>query len=158
MRLGLPVVLLLLLAAPAHARLTFTRADGTPIAFRGPVKVSCGRWSQDSSRPALHIAQGGRKRHWSLDVVRRDIKLGTPLGFPNAFVFDKPRGAELFVADAPNEASTAGEDSSGSVTFARAGCRQGARVAFRIDAVLDSEFGNGDPVHVKGRFRAAVNA
>ena len=158
MRTGLAFLICLFLAAPAQGRLTFTRADGSRIAFKGPTTVRCGAWADDVRRPALHIARGGTKRHWQLDVVRRDLKNETPLEFPNDFVFDRPRGAQLFVADAPDEASTAGEDSSGSIVFSRHGCRPGVGVVFRIDAVLDSEFGDGDPVHVTGRFRGRVTS
>ena len=125
----------------------------------GTPRVFCGPWDSDAAEPALHIVlrTPGRKLGWQLSAVRRDIRAGRRMTFPNSFVFNRPRRADLFVYDAPNEASTQGEDSRGSVTFTRIACTRGGLVAFRIDATVDSEFGDGDPIRVTGSFRGRVS-
>ena len=154
---GFAVLLGLLAAVPvAQAKLRFTRDDGSVIAFTAKPRVWCGPWDTEVKRPSLHVAVRGRRRHWDLSAVRRDVKLGRRMKFPNEFVFNKPRGAELFPADAPNEASTNEEEASGSMTFTRASCRHGAVVAFTIDAVLGSELSDLGPINVTGSFRGHV--
>jgi hypothetical protein len=91
-----------------------------------------------------------------LSAVRRDIRVGGRIKFPNSFVFDRPRRAQLFVHDGSNEASTAEEESSGSMVFTRASCRRGRLVAFRIKAVVGSEFSDGTAVRVSGSYRGRV--
>jgi hypothetical protein len=147
----------LLTAAPAaQAKLRFTRDDGAVISFSAKPRVWCGPWEPDVKRHAVHVAVRGRKRHWDLSAVRADVKPGKKLRFPNEFVFNHPHGAELFVADAPNEASTNEEEASGSMTFTRVSCRHGGVVAFTIDAVLGSEFSDLGTIHVTGSFRGHV--
>ena len=144
-------------AARAHAKLTFERPDGTQIPFTGTPRVYCGPWDDRAKQPSIHVRlQNGKTRGWLLSAVRRDIVAGRRLRFPNSFVFDRPRRADLFVYDAPNEASTQGEDSSGSITFTRVACTRGRVVAFRIDATVDSEFIDGDLIRVSGSFRGRV--
>lgn len=143
-------------AAPARAELTFQRPDGSAIAFHAAPRVWCGPWDADVAVPSLRITAGRGLHHWELHVVRRDLKIGRPLRFPNIFTWNRPRGAMLFVADAPIEASTAEEEASGSLTFSRLSCRRGRTVAFRIDAVLGSELIDGDRVRVSGTFRGRV--
>lgn len=160
MRRGLALLgsvsLALAAAAPARAELTFQRADGSAIAFDAAPRVWCGRWDADVAVPSLRVMAGRGARHWELHVVRRDLEIGRPLRFPNVFRWDRPRGAMLFAADAPIEASTAEEEASGSLTFSRFGCRRGRTVAFRIDAVLGSELVDGGRVRVSGSFRGRV--
>lgn len=146
-------------ASTAAAQLTFTREDGSAIAFPGQTRVWCGPWAQDVAVPAIHVFAGRPRHpqhHWELSAVRRDVARGTRLRFPLDFVFDHPRGAQMFAADDPIEASTAEEEASGSMTFTRATCRRGGVLAFRIDAVLGSEFSDGEEVRVIGTFRGRV--
>jgi hypothetical protein len=162
MRAGHGLVLLiaagvLVAAAPAaHAKLRFTRDDGSVIAFSAKPRVWCGPWEPGVNKRSVHVTVRGRKRHWDLSAVRADVRPGTRIKFPTDIVFDKPHGAELFVADAPNEASTNEEEASGSMTFTHVSCRHGRVVAFRIDAVLGSELSDLGTIHVSGSFRGHV--
>ena len=78
--------------------------------------------------------------------------------FPGDYTFEDPSGVVLFVGDfeTKNEASSTGEDSSGQIVFTEASCEVGAPVEFTIDAVVDSEFGDREPVVVKGKFSGDV--
>ncbi|UGS38066.1 hypothetical protein [Capillimicrobium parvum] len=146
-------------ASTAEAALVFSREDGTAITFPGKTRVWCGPWEEDVAVPAIHVFAGRLRHpqhHWQLSAVRRDVAPGTRLPFPLDFVFDHPRGAQIFAADMPNEASTAEEEASGSMTFTRTSCRRGGVVAFSIDAVLGSEFIDGEEIHVTGTFRGRV--
>jgi hypothetical protein len=91
---------------------------------------------------------------WKLDAVVEDVRPGRPLTFPNSFVWDQPEGAQLFILDQPNEASTQVDESSGSITFSELAC--GGDVRFTIDAVVGSELGDGPPIRVTGAFAAPV--
>jgi hypothetical protein len=152
-------------AAAAPARLLFTRADGSAIRFHGTPRVWCGPWAPDVATPALHVwstttvQPPGKAGGWKFDVARRDLQRGRRrFAFPNDFPSDRPHGALLFVYDPPNEASSAGEDSSGAMRFTRATCRRGGVVAFRIRAVVDSELFDGPPIRVRGTWRGRVAA
>lgn len=145
-------------AATADARLTFTREDGSVIPFHGTSRAWCGPWEQDVARPSIHVELRGPRRHWELSAVHSDVSDRQPISFPNDFVWDKPHGALLFVAGIGNEASTAEEESSGSMTFSHVSCRRGGVVAFRIDAVLGSELFDGEVVHVSGTYRGRAQA
>lgn len=144
-------------AAVADARLTFKRDDGSVIPFRGTPRAWCGPWEADVARPSVHVALRNPRRVWQLSAVRRNVKDGQRIEFPNSFNWDKPHGAQLFVGGIRNEASTAEEESSGSMAFSRVSCRRGGVVAFRIDAVLGSEFFDGALVHVSGTYRGRVS-
>jgi hypothetical protein len=143
--------------AAAHASLSFTRPDGSPIAFRGATRVWCGPWEQGVPRRSIHLARGRAGHHWELSAVRRDVAPGRRFAFPLDFVFDRPHGVQLFVADGADEASSSEEESSGSLTFSQASCHAGESVAFSVDAVLGSELFGGAPVHVTGTFRGPVS-
>ena len=93
----------------AEAGLVFKRADGSAIRFAGTPRVWCGPWETDVARPSVHVAVGSVKHRWHLSAVRRDLTIGRRIRFPNDFVWNRPRGALLFVADGANEASTAEE-------------------------------------------------
>ena len=93
-----------------------------------------------------------------MSAVRRDVVVGRRIKFPNDFVWNRPRGALLFVADGENEASTAEEESSGSMEFSRVTCRRGGVVAFSIQGIVGSEFSDGKPVRVSGTYRGRVSA
>lgn len=150
--LALAVVVLAGAPAAAEAKLVFEREDGTVIRSAAP-RVWCGPWDEEVATPTLHVGT----RSWHLGAVRRDLLRGKAFTFPHSFVFDEPSGAELFVAAPPDiEASTDTERSRGRLFFTRISCRPGAIVAFRIDAVVGSEFGDGEPVTVRGRFRGRV--
>ena len=147
----------LVAAAPAaQAKLRFTREDGSVIAFSAKPRVWCGPWESGVNRRSVHVTVRGRKRHWDLAAVRHDVKAGTTVKFPTDIIFNRPHGAELFVADAPNEASTNEEEASGSMTFTHVSCRHGRVVAFTIDAVLGSELSDLGTIHVTGSFRGHV--
>jgi hypothetical protein len=142
----------------AEARLVFKRADGSVIRFTGTPRAWCGPWERDVPRLSVHVALGRGLHHWELSAVRRDFQIGRRIRFPNDFVWNRPRRALLFVADGANEASTAEEESSGSMEFSRVSCRRGGLVAFSIRAVLGSEFSGGEPVRVSGTYSGRVSA
>lgn len=145
------------LGAPdARAELTFERPDGSAIAFDATPRVWCGDWDADVAARSLRVTVGRGLHHWELHVLRRDLQVGRPMRFPNVFTWNHPRGALLFAADGPTEASTAEEEASGSMTFTHFSCRRGGTVAFRIKAVLGSELSDGDGVRVRGTFRGRV--
>lgn len=158
---GLAVLLaassLLAGAATADARLTFKRDDGSVIPFRGTPRAWCGPWEEEVARRSVHVVLRNPRRVWQLRAVRRDVRDGQRIEFPNYFNWDEPHGAQLFVGGIRNEASTAEEESSGSMTFTRLSCRRGGIVAFSIDAVLGSEFFDGESVHVSGTYRGRVS-
>lgn len=148
----LAVAVAVLASAPAaQAKLVFEREDGTVLPTGKPL-VWCGPWAQDVATPTLHVGTPT----WHLGAVRRDLLRGRAFTFPHSFVFDEPSNAELFVADPPNEAATDTERSRGRLFFTRISCRPGAPVEFRIDARVGSEFRDGDPITVSGRFRGRV--
>ena len=145
-------------SGPSENSLVFQRADGSRIQFSGDPLVWCGPW-EEGSVPArtLHVLGGDFRAGgpvWQLNVVVADAKPGQPLAFPNTFVWDQPKGAQLFILDEPNEASTQEGESSGSITFSELDCEGDVR--FTVDATVGSEFGDGPPVRVTGGFAAPV--
>ncbi|HEV7769264.1 MAG TPA: hypothetical protein VGO66_01255 [Solirubrobacterales bacterium] len=143
-------------ASAAKAPLVFERDDGLVIRFSGTPRVWCGPWDEEVARRSVHISQRGAKRGWELSAVRRDVKVGRPIEFPNEFVYTRPRRAQVFVYDAAIEASSAEEESSGSMVFSRLSCKLGGVVEFSIDAVLGSEL-SGEPVQVSGTYSGLVS-
>lgn len=144
-------------ASAAEAPLVFERPDGSEIRFNGAPRVWCGPWDETVARRSVHVSLRNAKRGWELSAVRRDIEVGRPIGFPNEFVYTRPRRAQLFVFDGPIEASSAEEESSGSMVFSRLSCKLGGVVEFSIDAVLGSELFGGKPVRVSGTYRGHVS-
>lgn len=117
----------------------------------------CGPWDEEVARPSIHVALRGPRHGWELSAVRRNLKTGRQIEFPNDFVSTRPRGALLFVFDTSIiEASSAEEESSGSMVFSQVSCRLGGVVEFSVDAVLGSEFFNGKRVRVSRTFRGHV--
>jgi hypothetical protein len=149
---------------PAETVPTFRRADGSRIVFRGETRAWCGAWSDEASAWSLHVAvlrrngRGFALPYWHLAAVLRDAQPGRTIRFPVRFVWNRPRGAELFVADTAtgNEASSEEEKANGRISFARAGCKLGGSVRFTIAGSLASEFGDGKPIRVSGTFRGVV--
>lgn len=150
-------VCLLVGASAAEAGLVFKRPDGSAIRFTGKPRAWCGAWDDEVARPSIHVDLRNARRGWELGAVRRDLEVGRRINFPNDFISKRPRGALLFVADAAIEASTAEEESSGSMVFSHVSCRLGGVVEFSIDALLGSELFNGKPVRVSGTYRGHVS-
>jgi len=148
-------------AAPASAairvddRLDFARTDGVPLAFPPRLRVFCGPWEQGVPVRSIHVRIGGRHGRWQLDAVLADVRRRPVVRLPNAFVFDAPRGAELFAGIGGIEASSAEDEARGRIVFERARCGPRLRLRVRVDAVLGSEFSDGEPVAVHGTFSAA---
>jgi hypothetical protein len=180
-RIGLVIVLALVVVACGadnegsqaiapgreESGLVFRRADGSPVDMPGRPLVWCGPWNDVIPDHALHVAAIGEVErqpgeqwftYWQLWAIPEDIASGAAVSFPGDYTFDDPSGVVLFVGDAEtgNEASTTGEDSSGKVVFSRADCSVGSAVEFTIEAVVDSEFGDSEPITVKGTFRGIV--
>jgi hypothetical protein len=145
-------------AAPAQIivdnRLTFTRPDGSAVAFPPRVRVWCGRWERGVPQRALHVRIGGRRGGWELRAVVADVRLDPVVDLPHFFVWRDPSEAHLFATDLDNELSTAEEEASGRISFGRARCGRRLAVRVRIDAVLGSEFFEGDEWSVRGSFSA----
>lgn len=155
-------VLAACLVAPSVAAgsLTFSRADGSPIDFAGRARAWCGRWSPEVGRRSVHVELlSGRRARWEMRGVLSDLHSHPRVRFPDDFVFDHPRGALLFVA-APGgiEASSAEEESSGSISFSHLGCRRGGVLEFTVQATLGSELFEGETVSVSGTYRGRIGA
>ena len=141
--------------------LVFTRANQSTIAFANgsQLRVWCGPWDAGTVQtPAVHVVYSGTgagNPGWAMTAVVADVVIGTPLTFPNTFVFDQPRRADFFVNDPPNELSSGLTASSGSITFQQLSCAAGGRVAFTVTAALASEVG-GQSVLVSGKVSAPV--
>jgi hypothetical protein len=155
--LALALVLLLAVPASAEARLVFERPDGSQIRFGAKPRAWCGKWEPDVPVPSLHVGLPRGPLSWQLSAVRRDIEIGRRIRFPNIFIWNRPHDARLFASHDGNEASTNEEEASGSMTFTRATCRRRGRVAFRIRAVLGSEFIDREPVRVTGSWRGRIS-
>jgi hypothetical protein len=148
--------------------LVFRRADGSRIDFPGRVVAWCGPWNyEEIPARALHIAaiegveRSGQQwfSYWRVWAIVEDVRGGKPVRFPNRFVWNKPRGAEIFVGDFPteNETSTKQEQSSGQIAFEEATCELDGRVEFTLDVVVGSEFGDREPIVGKGSFSGVVS-
>ena len=144
--------------------LVFGRADGTRIVFDAgsQLRVWCGPWEEGLiATPAVHVrfAVPGRPvRYWKLTAVRADVQIGVPITFPNSFIFDQPRNADLFILDEPNELSSTRSASAGTIVFQQLNCAAGGRVEFTIAATIGSELESGPSVSVAGRVNAPVGA
>jgi hypothetical protein len=139
-------------------RLTWTRPDGTRVAFRPDVRVWCGRWDSDVSAPSIHVRVGARSvPRWELDAVVADVQRGRLVHLPHSFVFDHPTGARLFATDRRNELSSETDRSSGRIRFLRVSCARRLRLAFRVSGRVGSEFGDGEPLIVRGSFSASTS-
>jgi hypothetical protein len=150
---------LLVGAAAADAELVFEHPDGSPIQFNGTARAWCGRWSAEVARKSVHVELRSRSGVWEMSAVRRDVKVGRPIEFPNEFVDTKPRRGFIFVGvlgKAPIEASSAEEEGSGSMTFSHLDCSPGGLVEFGAEAVLGSEFFEGESVKVSGTYSGHV--
>lgn len=150
------------------AGLVFSRADGSEIEMPGRPVVWCGPWNDMIPTHALQIAaiEGVKRKpgqgwfsYWQVWAIVEDVGGGEPVQFPNEFVWNRPRRAELFVGDLPtrNEASTKQAGSSGQIVFTKATCELGGEVEFALDASIGSEFGDGEPVFGKGTFKGVVS-
>ena len=140
-----------------HNDLVFERENGSVITFADETTVWCGAWETGEVPVAsVHVLVGGVPSGWKVTAVRADVVIGEPIAFPNTFIWDDPRGADMFILDPPNELSTQSSDSSGRITFTELDCSIGGTVAFTIDAIVGSEFGDLPPVSVAGSFSGRV--
>lgn len=120
----------------------------------------CGPWEPGLiTTPAVHVSfvgSGPSSAGWRLSAVVADITIGAPLYFPNDFIFDQPKKADFFVADPPNEASTARSESTGFIIFNQLNCGVGGRVSFTIAATIASEFNGGRAISVVGNLSTPI--
>jgi hypothetical protein len=147
-------------ASAADLRVTstvaFTRADGSAVKFAQNLRVWCGPWERDVPRRTLHIRAGAPAGpRWQLDAVVADVRRRPLVRFPHSFVFDQPTGAQLFAVDGENEVSSSEEEASGRISFERIRCGRRLAVRFRVRAVLGSELFGGEPLTMRGSFRAS---
>ena len=161
----LVIVLAAVFAAPsvAHAgelrvtnTLVFTRTDGSVVGYPFDVRVWCGRWDRSVPVRTLHVRIGWSRpmTRWSLSAVVGDVRRRPVVRLPRMFVWNEPRGALLFATDGRNELSSAVEEARGRIRFDRVRCGRRLEVGVRIRAVLGSEFFDGEPLSVRGGFRA----
>jgi hypothetical protein len=143
--------------------IVFEREDGSIVTFDTSTFIWCGPWEAGTIPiETIHIMSGVNqlgqipKSAWMLKAVIGDVVTGKEISFPNSFVWDQPRGAELFVYDQPNELSTHEEESSGSLIFQKMRCAGLTEVTFSIDAVIGSEFHDGEKLKVSGTFKAKI--
>jgi hypothetical protein len=137
--------------------LSFEREDGSAITIDDTAFVWCGPWEPgEVPEPTVHVSVGGLERGWSLRAVLSDITIGQALTFPNTFIWNEPRNADLFVLDTPNELSTQTDGSSGQIVFHELDCRSAGALHFSITATIGSEFGDGPSINVQGSFRGPV--
>ena len=141
-------------------RLTWSRPDGTPLAFRPEIRVWCGRWERDVPVPSIHVLVGHRlpirsAAFWELHAVVADVRRRPRVRLPNTFDWIHPRGALLFAAAGGNEANSDTERSSGSIRFLRVRCGRRMRIAFRVNARVGSEL-SGETLTVRGSFSAST--
>jgi hypothetical protein len=159
------IALAAVLAAPAAAHaaevrvtntLVFTRTDGSLVEYPFAVRVWCGHWEPHVPVRTLHLRIGWSRptSHWSLSAVVADVRRRPVVRLPRMFVWNAPKGALLFATDGQNELSSAEEEASGRIRFDRVRCGRHLAVRFRIRAVLGSEFLDGEPLSVRGRFHA----
>jgi hypothetical protein len=153
--------------AAAHAGLrvrddlTWTRPDGTAVAFGPEIRVWCGPWASDVRVRSIHVRIGRQRRGgepglWELHAVLADVRRRPVVRLPNSFVFDHPRGAQLFAVDGADELNSETEESAGRIRFRRARCGPRMRVAIRVRARVGSEFRDGEPLRVRGSFSASI--
>jgi hypothetical protein len=145
-------------------QLVFTRSDGSHIRFPGKVLVWCGPWDDMVAVQTIHVAAIGGIRegqvvsYWHLWTVAGDVRRGARFATPIGFEYAHPSGAQLFVADTAtgNELNSEGEDSQGRIRFAEGSCKIGAPVSFHLEGLIDSEFGDAQPIRVPGSFSGLV--
>ena len=136
-------------------RLSWARADGTALAFRPQVRVWCGPWAPDVRVPSIHVRVGTAAR-WELHAVVADVRRRPVVRLPNSFVFDHPKGAQLFATDGRNEVNSDTERSAGRIRFQRVSCGKRLRIAFRFVGRVGSELSDLEPLTVRGSFSAST--
>ena len=140
-------------------RLTWSHPGGTPVTFPRDVRVWCGRWERDVKVPSIHVRVGSRTApRWELNAVVADVKRRPVVRLPHSFVFDRPTGAQLFATDGRNELNSDTDPSSGRIRFQRVSCGRRLRIAFTFDGRIGSEFGDGEPLVVRGSFSASAQS
>jgi hypothetical protein len=133
------------------------------VAFAPEIRVWCGPWASDVPVPSIHVRVGRLPRtgpvaaRWELHAVVADVKRRPVVRLPNAFVFDHPRGAQLFATDGSNEVNSDTDDSAGRIRFDSVRCGRRMRIAFRFTGRVGSEFFDGEPLTVRGSFRASIS-
>lgn len=126
------------------------------MAFPRDVRVWCGRWERDVRVPSIHVRVGSRTApRWELNAVVADVKRSPVVRLPHSFVFDHPTGAQFFATDGRNEVNSDTEESSGRIRFQRVSCGRRLRIAFTFNGRVGSEFGDGEPLVVRGSFSAS---
>ncbi len=136
--------------------LVFERTNGSRVAFDQDIRIWCGPWEEGEVPVAtLHILAGGGsvRSYWSIRTVIEDVVPGEKIHFPNNFIWNQPEGAMIFVLDGTNELSSGEEESHGWIMFERMGCGRHSSLQLSIDAVLGSEYHDGDSLKVYGDFR-----
>ena len=137
--------------------LVFEREDGTRITFPATTYIWCGPWEPGVvPTTAVHVHVGGAESGWSLRAVLADVTVGQPLTFPNTFIWDQPRRADMFILDPPNELSTQEDESSGQVTFQELRCTTGTQVRFTVNATVGSELAGSPTMRVTGSFSGRI--
>jgi hypothetical protein len=144
--------------------LVFVHSSGDTIRMLTGLFSYCDEW-EPSNVPdyTFHVFAGfdpdsmaTSQQWWWLKVVVGDVIVDEPVDFPNNFIWDQPKDADLFIVDIPGEFSSSTDESSGHITIHRLSCSSRGGIEFSIDAVIDSEFHDGGTVTVTGTFVAPV--
>ena len=144
--------------------LVFDGSSGGTIDFLSDYYCYCDEWeSSNVTDYTFHVMGGFHPDSvaagspvWWLKVVVDDVVPGEPIDFPNVFIWDQPKDADLFIYDPPGEYSSSADGSSGQITIHRLDCGHGGGIEFSINAVIDSEFHDGGTVTVTGTFVAPL--
>jgi len=139
--------------------LSAARESGSKITLGTSYAICCGPWESGyDETPTLKVLV------YDPDLVEASLRLGLPLATASAeTTLTLPSdGSEqnflVFLADTDtgNELSSDQDDASGSLTVEVLDCGPPLRIEFTIDAVLGSEFHQGETVRMTGSFRATV--
>jgi hypothetical protein len=133
--------------------ISVSRQDGSGVVFAPNVYAWCGPWEEGNvAEPTVHVLVGDASARWEFRVVQRDVEPGATLSFPNTFIWDQPRGADMFVHAPPNELSSQVTESSGAVMVEGLDCSAGGGIHFTVEATLASELAGLPSVTVTGHF------
>ena len=170
MRLAMIISALAVCAACSTERdatsggLTVTREDGSIVEFEGSVRAWCGPpW--DGGGTALQLGSGvpvGQSRPGGT----RETERPRTYWFLFSLIERLERAPELSLRERPidsttwtfyvndletgNEAAAKNERSSGTIVVNRWGCDRGDAVEVTFEAVVGSEFGDGEVVRAAG--------
>ena len=93
---------------------------------------------------------------WELSAVVADVRRRALVRLPKTFIWNRPRGAQLFAAAGGNESNSDTDESSGSIRFQRVRCGRRLRIAFRVERARRQRGLDGETLTVRGSFSAST--